>query len=207
MRTYDAVLFDLLTALLDSWSLWNAAAGSDAAGLRWRRRYLELTYGANGYVPYESLVRRSARESALTDAHGDRLLADWDTLAPWPEAPRVVRDLMARVPVGIVTNCSKQLGQAAVARLGVPVTVAITAEEAGHYKPHARPYTMALDALGLGASRVLYVAGSPYDLPGATAVGLDVYWHNRIGLSPLAVAPAPLVERATLDDLPSWVRA
>jgi len=25
---YDAVLFDLLTTLLDSWTLWNAVAGS-----------------------------------------------------------------------------------------------------------------------------------------------------------------------------------
>jgi hypothetical protein len=25
---YEAVLFDLLTALLDSWSLWNDVAGS-----------------------------------------------------------------------------------------------------------------------------------------------------------------------------------
>jgi 2-haloacid dehalogenase len=25
---YDAVLFDLLTALLDSWSLWNTVAGA-----------------------------------------------------------------------------------------------------------------------------------------------------------------------------------
>jgi 2-haloacid dehalogenase len=29
-RAYDAVLFDLLTALLDSWTLWNNVAGSDA---------------------------------------------------------------------------------------------------------------------------------------------------------------------------------
>ena len=34
---YDAVVFDLLTALIDSWSLWNRVAGSDEIGLRWRR--------------------------------------------------------------------------------------------------------------------------------------------------------------------------
>jgi len=28
MRKYDAVLFDLLTALPDSWTLWNSVAGS-----------------------------------------------------------------------------------------------------------------------------------------------------------------------------------
>jgi 2-haloacid dehalogenase len=33
-RQYDAVVFDLLTALLDSWTLWNRIAGSNEAGLR-----------------------------------------------------------------------------------------------------------------------------------------------------------------------------
>jgi hypothetical protein len=32
-RRYDAVVFDLLTALIDSWTLWNAVAGSQAAGM------------------------------------------------------------------------------------------------------------------------------------------------------------------------------
>ena len=30
MKRYDAVLFDLLTALIDSWALWNRVAGTAA---------------------------------------------------------------------------------------------------------------------------------------------------------------------------------
>ncbi|MEA3125449.1 MAG: hypothetical protein QOD67_2468, partial [Caballeronia sp.] len=55
-----AVLFDLLTALLDSWSLWNRAARSETAGRAWRAEYLALTYGCGAYVPYEELVRQAA---------------------------------------------------------------------------------------------------------------------------------------------------
>ena len=33
---FDAVLFDLLTALLDLWSLWNAVADSASVGRAWR---------------------------------------------------------------------------------------------------------------------------------------------------------------------------
>lgn len=62
---YDAVVFDLLTALIDSWTLWNAVAGSDANGLRWRKRYLDITYGCGGYRPYEALVREAAVEAGL----------------------------------------------------------------------------------------------------------------------------------------------
>ena len=33
-QLYDAVVFDLLTALIDSWTLWNDVAGSEADGMR-----------------------------------------------------------------------------------------------------------------------------------------------------------------------------
>jgi hypothetical protein len=34
-KRYAAVLFDLLTGLLDSWTVWNRVAGSEEAGRRW----------------------------------------------------------------------------------------------------------------------------------------------------------------------------
>jgi hypothetical protein len=52
---YDAVIFVLLTALIDSWSLWNDVAGSASEGMTWRRRYLEITYGCGPYRPYETV--------------------------------------------------------------------------------------------------------------------------------------------------------
>lgn len=60
MKRYDAVLFDLLTALLDSWSLWNRIAGNEAAGRAWRAEYLKLTYGCGAYRSYETLVEEAA---------------------------------------------------------------------------------------------------------------------------------------------------
>ena len=58
---YDAILFDLLTALVDSWTLWNRAAGDVATARRWRKRYLDLTYAAGAYRPYEALVMEAAQ--------------------------------------------------------------------------------------------------------------------------------------------------
>ena len=40
---YDTVVFDLLTGLIDSWSLWNEVAGCKKIGHKWRSRYLEIT--------------------------------------------------------------------------------------------------------------------------------------------------------------------
>jgi hypothetical protein len=85
---YDAVVFDLLTALIDSWTLWNTAAGSAEDGLRWRRKYLELTYGQGAYQPYEALVRAAAEQSGVGVACADELTRRWDELPPWPRRSR-----------------------------------------------------------------------------------------------------------------------
>ncbi|MBK8248522.1 MAG: HAD-IA family hydrolase [Gemmatimonadetes bacterium] len=179
----DVVLFDLLTALLDSWTLWDAAAGGREDGRRWRMRYLELTYGAHGYAPYEALVRRSALDAGLEDAVADTLVRRWDELTPWPEVHEALHDLRQDgYRLGVVTNCSELLGHRAVAQLGIPVHL-VTAERAGAYKPDAAPYLLALEEMHTTPERTLFVAGSPADIGGATAVGMPVVWHNRIGLA------------------------
>ncbi len=198
----EAVVFDLLTALLDSWSLWNGAAGSAADGLRWRRAYLALTYGCGAYRPYEDLVREAAVETGISPAAADTLTARWNTLQPWPEVPRVLGMLSARgIRLGVVTNCSATLGRQAADRVGVPFSVVATSEETGYYKPHPQPYRAALDRLGTDPARTLFVAGSPADIPGAAGVGMPVFWHNRAGLPFVADTARPLLIADTLDPL------
>jgi FMN phosphatase YigB (HAD superfamily) len=102
-----------------------------------------------------------------------------------------------------VTNCSERLGRIAAARVGVPFAAVVTAERAGFYKPHPRPYRLALEELGLGAEDCLFVAGSAYDLFGAAAVGLPVFWHDRIGMALPPDAPPPLARHDSLYPLPA----
>ena len=179
---YDAVIFDLLTALLDSWTLWNDIAGSADDGMRWRRRYLEITYGCGPYRPYETLVREAARDVGLPDMLGEALERRWDELKPWPEA----RHALVRIPVplAVATNCSRRLGRQAADCVGMAFKVVVTAESAGFYKPRPEPYRAVLAALGTRPERTLFVAGSASDVPGAKSVGMPVYWHNRVGLPP-----------------------
>lgn len=179
---YDAVVFDLLTALIDSWSLWNNVAGSPEAGMVWRRRYLEITYGCGAYRPYETLVREAARDVGMPDRLGEELKRRWSELAPWPEAASVLKKI--RVPLAVATNCSVHLGRQAADRVGVPFAVVETAESVGFYKPRPEVYRAVLKSLGTAPERTLFVAGSASDVPGARGVGMPVYWHNRIGLPP-----------------------
>ena len=131
---YDAVVFDLLTALLDSWTLWNAVAGSEEAGMRWRRRYLEITYGCGTYRPYETLVREAAADVDLPEALGGELERRWVELQPWPEAAVVLKAIP--VPLAVATNCSIRLGRQAADRVGVPFKVDQDRRgNVGFYKP------------------------------------------------------------------------
>ena len=197
---YDAVVFDLLTALINSWTLWNRAAGSAEDGLRWRREYLKLTYGAGAYRPYEDVVRLVATRAGVAPARAEALFACWSDLQPWPEARRVLSALGDRVPLGVVTNCSITLGTAAVACTGVRFAAVVTAESAGFYKPRPEPYLAVLGLLGTAPARTLFVAGSAADVPGAKGVGMPVFWHNRMGLQPIDAA-RPDFAAASLEPL------
>lgn len=198
----DAVAFDLLTALVDSWALWEDVAGDAALGRRWRQTSLRLVTAAGSYQPYDEMVRDAAREVGVPVEQADALLARWSAIRPWPETPGVLAQL-ARRRLAIVTNCSQRLADIAAAATGGRFEVVMSAEQAGVYKIDPRAYRAALDALGLAPERVLFVAGSAHDVPGAGRVGMPVYWSNRQGLPVPEGAPPPLVNAPNLSQLPA----
>jgi len=179
---YAAIGFDLLTALLDTWSLWSDVAGDRALGMRWHAASQELLRGKR-YRPFEDVVRDAASEVGVPRAGADALLRRWGEFEPWPDVPPVLAKLDGTKRF-IVTNCSRKLGRLAAFRAG-SFDLVVTAEEAGAYKPDPLPYRMALDRLALDPAEVLFVAGSAHDVGGAARVGMDVYWANRGG------APVP----------------
>ena len=179
---YAAIGFDLLTALLDTWSLWSDVAGGRPLGMRWHAASQELLRGKR-YRPFDDIVRDAANEVGVPRAGADALLRRWGEFEPWPDVPPVLAKLDGTKRF-IVTNCSRKLGRLAAFRAG-SFDLVVTAEEAGAYKPDPLPYRMALDRLALDPAEVLFVAGSAHDVGGAARVGMDVYWANRGG------APAP----------------
>lgn len=199
-----AVLFDLLTALLDSWTLWNRSAGSEQAGRAWRAEYLRLTYGCGRYVAYEQLVKQSAAHVGLPESAALALEADWLQLTPWSGAVEALQQLQPHCKIAIVTNCSIRLGRQAAGIFPVKWDAVITAEEAGTYKPDPTPYRLALDVLGVTPSEAVFVAGSSYDMFGTASVGLRTYWHNRVALPLVEGAPPPEIEAPTLEALVPW---
>lgn len=200
-----AVLFDLLTALLDSWTLWNGVAGSEQAGRAWRAEYLRLTYGCGAYVPYEDLVRQAAANTGLPATAAQALDDGWQTIQPWSGVVETLQSLAPHCKLAVVTNCSVRLGRQAAALLPVKWDLVLTSEEAGFYKPDPTPYRMALERLGVDATDAAFVAGSSYDMFGTAATGLRTYWHNRVGLPLVRDAQQPELESSTLAQLQPWL--
>ncbi len=192
------VFFDLLSALLDSWSLWDDIAGGEGPGRTWRFEYLQRTYAAGAYVPYLDLVADSAEAVGMPRGFASRLAARWDELVPWPGAGFVLRGLARDWPLGVVTNCSDELGRRAAALVGAPFRTVVTAESTGFYKPDTRVYSAGAQAMGVRPDEVLFVAGSPFDVEGADAAGMAVAWQNPLGI---AAGRAGEVAIAVLDDI------
>ena len=191
---FAAVGFDLLTALLDSWSVWSDVAGGRDLGMRWHGASQERLRG-KAYRPFEDVV--STRKYPGTGSHvrvaPEGGLAAMGTLGLLGPRGEPVLEKLDRTTRFIVTNCSRRLGTLAASRAG-RFDLVMTAEEAGAYKPDPRPYRAALDRLGLDPSEVLFVAGSAHDVGGAARLGMPVYWANRGG------APAPADARADREE-------
>ncbi len=166
---FEAVLLDLLMAVMDSPAAWSEATGDATRGLAWRDAVAESMVSKDTYVPYEALVAESAAALGLPQGAVPALRAAWRRMRPRPDATAIHR---LEVPYAFVTNSSMDLAREAARRSGLEPAFVLSAEEAGRFKPRPEVYRMACERLGSAAGQTLFVAGAPYDAEGARAAGL-----------------------------------
>ncbi|MFN2452370.1 MAG: HAD-IA family hydrolase [Candidatus Dormibacteria bacterium] len=203
-KRYQAVCCDLLSALIDSWSLWEAVAGDGALGSRWRSASLRLITAASTYRAYESIVAQAAAEVGLEPERVDRLLESWPALRPYPDVGPALRRL--GLPVTVLTNTSHRLAEVAAAALDVPLRAVVSAQASGWYKPRPEAYAAGWRAAGTSsAADCLFIAGSAHDVAGAARAGHDVFWVRRRPADLPAGAPPPRWQADSLDALVALV--
>ena len=81
--------------------------------------------------------------------------------------------------MSVLSNGDLESLDRAVSGLGIPVDSAISAEQAGYYKPHSGVYQHAIKELGLPGEQVLHVAAHAWDIRGARAAGMAGAYINR----------------------------
>jgi 2-haloacid dehalogenase len=127
---------------------------------------LEYTLLRNGFEPSE------------VDCNS--LLQAWDNLRSWPEALDVVKTIKSRgYKIAILSNSDQDMLEAIAHNFGTDFDYILSAETAGAYKPSPKIYDLPLNKLNISANEFIHVAGSPNDVLGARASGLQCYWSNR----------------------------
>ncbi|NQW24586.1 MAG: haloacid dehalogenase type II [SAR202 cluster bacterium] len=112
----------------------------------------------------------------------EQLVTTKATPTLFPDVKESLTRLKGKYDLSVLSNGDLASLNRAVSGLGIPVVRAISAEQAGYYKPHAGVYQHAIKELGLPGEQVLHVAAHAWDIRGARAAGMAGAYINRYGI-------------------------
>ncbi len=204
--------FDCYGTLID----WNAGIRAElealfgaerAPELLARYHELEPEVQADSYRSYAEVLtltlERLAAEAGLAIPEGEtgvlaRSLPDWPA---FPEVPAALEELRRRGwSLAILSNSDRDLIAASQRQLGVPIDVAVVADETGSYKPAHAHWERFFELTTADRAHHVHVAASLFhDVAPARELGLKVVWINRLGEEP---GPEPDRELTDLGALP-----
>ena len=190
------------------------APSADAALLvtRWRETQLQYTWlrSLQGrYVNFECVTADAldyALESLSIVNAGlrDELLDLYWTVPVFDDAKHALMKLHGSgVRCLILSNGTERMIEAAAQAAGVRglVDTIFSADAVGVYKPDARVYRLAVDALDAPPERILFVSANGWDAYGASAFGYRVVWCNRAGQTRERLPGGPEQEVRSLDEI------
>jgi 2-haloacid dehalogenase len=180
----------------------------DPAHLVARYHAVEPLIQQGGALPYREVLARALAAVAAVEGlplpDGERAalaeaLPHW---RPFPDVPPALAELGARGwGLAILSNTDPDLLAASREAIGAPVDLAVTAADAGSYKPAHGHWRRFAERSGVRAGRWVHVAASPFhDLVPAAELGLPPVWINRVGARTEAPRAAELPDLRGLAD-------
>ncbi len=207
---FDALTFDVYGTLIDwetgiaSWLRPFSDASDDELLEAFARHEAELEAGP--YLPYREVLaeamRRVGRDFgfAVSDAQAAAFGASVGVWPAFADSAAALASLQRRFRLGVITNCDDDLFAQSNRRLGVEFDWAITAQQAGGYKPRPENFALAFERIDVPRERILHVAQSLFhDHAPAKALGMTTVWIDRrqgregFGATPPAEAEPDLV--------------
>ena len=143
----------------------------------------------------EGLEIPSGREGVLAEA-----LPAWPV---FPEVPRALSELRSRGwKLAILSNTDPDLLATSLRAIAVQPDLAITAKEAGSYKPAHGHWLRFREVSGADLSGHVHVGASLFhDIAPAHELGIPAVWINRLGEESDLPRAAELVSLAGLPDI------
>jgi 2-haloacid dehalogenase len=148
-------------------------------------------------------LERLAQEAQIQLPEGEsgalaRSLPDWP---PFPEVPAALAELRERGwLLAILSNTDRDLIAASQRQLGVPIDLAVVAEDVKSYKPVHAHWEHFFEVMTADREHHVHVAASlVHDIAPARELGLRSVWINRLGEQ---AGPEPDRELPDLSELP-----
>jgi 2-haloacid dehalogenase len=212
---FDAygTLFDVHSVAVQCERLWPGRGR--ALSLLWRAKQLEYTWQRSLMQRYEdfSVVTEDALRYICTavkiecgETHVKTLMDEYLKLATFPEVPQVLQQLGSR-KLAILSNGSPAMLAPLVRNAGLEPVFAgvLSVDSLKLYKPDPRVYRLAVDALGIAASKIGFVSSNCWDACGAKSFGFTSFWINRNGAPVDDLGATPDFIVASLAELPSLI--
>ncbi len=193
--TIKAIVFDAYGTLYDGQSIasvLDSAFPGQAEYITsvWRLKQLEYSWLRSLMGRYEDF-RAVTRDSLVytLDTIGltpdpqviDRLVAAYDTLAPYPEAAEALRAL-SEYQLAILSNGSPDMLNALVRNSGLDqyLKAVISVDAKKTYKPDPRAYELVQERLDVRPAEVVFVTSNGFDVAGARSFGFKVARIERV---------------------------
>jgi len=164
----------------------------------WRRTHFENSMIDallhREHTPYREIGHRSVAwvlERAgipYTMDEVRQLVAQIETLRPFPEVPGALARLKTKFKIVVLSNGDPDMLETARQHHRIAFDAVISVAVANAFKPHVATYTKAAEILGVRMGDVLFVANHAFDCIGAKSAGMHAAFIDRrkrpFGLTP-----------------------
>jgi 2-haloacid dehalogenase len=155
----------------------------------WRRTHFENSMIdallGREHTPYREICHRSVAlvleraGIAYTMDEVRNLVAQIETLRPFPEVPEALARLQARYQLAVLSNGDPDMLEAAKQYHRIPFDRVISVAVANAFKPHVATYVKAAEIMGVRLEQVLFVANHAFDCVGAKSAGMRTAFIDR----------------------------
>ena len=155
----------------------------------WRRTHFENSMIdallGRAHTPYREIGHRAVdhvldRAGIAHDMDEVRwLVAQIETLKPFPEVPDALARLQRRYRLVVLSNGDPDMLETAKAHHNIAFDQVISVAVANAFKPHVATYTKAAEIAGVRLDEVLFVANHAFDCIGAKAAGMRTAFIDR----------------------------